>query len=91
MGIEIMIGWVVLSLAALLGVLSHIVNLFNLQIAKPFKELTEAITGLRILVTQLTSNHDNMQEFMLVLDRRLTEIEKRTHGIEINCARNNHK
>ena len=75
------VGIIIIVITSLLGLIAMVV--------KPFNELTQAIHSLRILVERLISNHENMQEFLIVLDRRLTDLEKRTQGVELNCARNN--
>lgn len=77
------LGMIVISLGSLLGLISIIV--------KPFKELTDAINGLKILVERLTIGHENIENEVKWYDERLKSLEERTKNIEYNFIKRNHQ
>ena len=80
------IGVLVLSLGALLGILSQIMNLFG----KPMKELTEAIHSLKLVVERLIVGQERIDNELQFHDQRLTTLEHSNQEIRLNCARRNH-
>jgi hypothetical protein len=76
------LGMLIISLGSLLGLISIIV--------KPFKELTDAINGLKILVERLTIGHENIENEVQWHDERIKNLEERTRKIEIECVLKDH-
>lgn len=83
------VGVVVIGLSALLGLIIQLINITS-KLTQPFKELTEAIHALKIVVERLMAGQERIDNELQYLDGRLTEVEKNTHDIRINCAKNNH-
>jgi len=81
------VGIVVIGLSALLGLIIQLINITS-KLTQPFKELTEAIHSLKIVVERLIVGQERIDNELQYLDGRLTEVEKNTHDIKLNCAKN---
>ena len=77
-----LIGAIVVGLSAILGLFA--------MISKPFKELTEAINKLNLLVERLSVNQDNTDKLVQKLDVRMSRAEKKLTDIAMNCAQAGH-
>lgn len=84
------VGIVVIGLSALLVLIAQLINITS-KLTQPFKELTDAINGLKLLVERLTIGHENIENEVKWHDERLKSLEERTKNIEYNCMKRNHQ
>lgn len=96
------VGMVVVGLGIFVGLLLQLMTLLN-KIVEPFKEwleelsqnfkqLSETIHELKIVMERFSIGQDRVENVLISHDSRLTHLEKNTHEIQLNCAKNtNHR
>jgi uncharacterized protein YoxC len=94
------VGIVVVGLAILFGLIIQAITLIS-KFMEPIKqsfgdiketisEFTEAIHSLTIAVEKLLLGQERLSNEIEYHHGRLTELEKATQKIQINCAKRNH-
>ena len=94
------IGIVFVGLAAIVGLILQLISLTRKvlepfkewleELSQNFKELSETIHELKIVMERLNVGQDRVENVLVSHDSRLTHLEKHTHEIQLNCAKNNH-
>lgn len=94
------VGIVVIGLGIFIGLLLQLMTLLNKivepfkewleELSQNFKELSETIHELKIVMERLNIGQDRVENVLVSHDSRLTNLEKSTHEIKLNCARRNH-
>lgn len=93
------VGIVVVGLGILLGLVIQVINLISKvmepimqsfeRIKKTVDEFTEAIHSLTVAVERLLMGQEHLTNEVQFHHGRLTELEKKAHEIQLNCARRN--
>jgi hypothetical protein len=93
------VGIFVVGLAAFVGLLLQLITLLNKilepfkewlqELSENFKELSGTIHALKIVMERLNANQERTEKLLESHGSRLTHLEKQSHEMLINFAKNN--